>query len=152
MISNRSDGFKGGKQNLKRDEKPSSKNKWKKKKGRYSRKRAEKLDPELTNSISNRERIFPKGKAPKEGGPMFSKKNKNLFSTEKDSYAEYREVVKELSKDTAAVAEFGFSIRMDRNTDLNTFKEEVERRSREMKETNHRTLFSMTHLPIVGSG
>jgi hypothetical protein len=83
---------------------------------------------------------------------MFSKKNKNLFSTEKDSYAEYREVVKELSKDTAAVAEFGFSIKMDRNTDLNTFKEEVERRSREMNETNHKTLFSMTHLPIVGSG
>lgn len=41
---------------------------------------------------------------------------------------------------------------MDRNTDLNTFKEEVERRSREMNETNHKTLFSMTHLPIVGTG
>ena len=83
---------------------------------------------------------------------MFSKKNKNLFSTQKDSYAEYREVVKELSRDNTALTEFGFSIKMDRHTDLNTFKEEVERRSREMTETNHKTLFSMTHLPIVGTG
>lgn len=58
--------------------------------GKYSRKRAEKLDPENTNSIDNKERIFSKGKLPKEGGALFSKKNKNLFSTQKDSYAEYR--------------------------------------------------------------
>ena len=81
---------------------------------------------------------------------MFSKKNKNLFSTQKDSYSEYRQVVKDLTSETPA--EFGFSLNMDRYTDLNTFKQEVEARSREMNENNHKALFNTPHLPIVGSG
>lgn len=41
---------------------------------------------------------------------------------------------------------------MDRYTDLNTFKQEVESRSKEMNEINHKALFNTPHLPIVGSG
>lgn len=41
---------------------------------------------------------------------------------------------------------------MDRYTDLNTFKQEVEERSREMNENNHKALFNTPNLPIVGSG
>lgn len=41
---------------------------------------------------------------------------------------------------------------MDRYTDLNTFKQEIEARSKEMNETNHKVLFNTSHLPIVGSG
>lgn len=68
-----------------------------------------------------------------------------MFSTEKDSYEEYREVVKQVTEKDTELFTF-------HKADLDEFKAEALKKSEKINQSNHLDLFRRTNIPVVGNG